>query len=97
MICLLFVEKKEEREEWIRESWIRAMEARIVNDNLQKCHRIEGVNHYEKCKHLADRYTEMLKDAKVSTVLVGDRFPLTDVVVGQGVQDYRRIDHIIEP
>ncbi|THH27409.1 hypothetical protein EUX98_g6772 [Antrodiella citrinella] len=57
--------KKEAQDASLRESWVRAMEARIVNDNLQKCHRIEGVNHYEKCKHLADRYTEMLKDARV--------------------------------
>ena len=49
----------------IRESWIRAMEARIVSENLQKCHRIEGVNHYEKCKHLADKYSELLREARV--------------------------------
>ena len=41
------------------------MEARIVQDNLQKCYRIEGVNHLENCKHLADRYAEMLKENRV--------------------------------
>ena len=45
------------------------MEARIVQANLQKCYRIEGVNHLEKCQHLADRYTEMLRENRV-------RFPL---------------------
>ena len=45
------------------------MEARIVQTNLQKCYRIEGVNHLEKCQHLADRYTEMLRENRV-------RFPL---------------------
>ncbi|KAH8100903.1 hypothetical protein BXZ70DRAFT_972107 [Cristinia sonorae] len=64
--------KKQEREEHTRESWVRAMEARIVNDNLLKCHRIEGVNHYEKCKHLADRYLELLKDARVKGFKVID-------------------------
>ena len=54
--------KKKEREEVVRESWVRAMEARIVQTNLQKCYRIEGVNHLEKCKELADRYVEMLKE-----------------------------------
>ncbi|TCD63573.1 hypothetical protein EIP91_005212 [Steccherinum ochraceum] len=59
------MKKQQARDEWLRESWIRAMEARIVSDNLQKCHRVEGVNHYEKCKHLADRYQEMLRDNRV--------------------------------
>ena len=57
--------KKKARDEHIRESWVRAMEARIVQDNLQKCYRIEGVNHFENCKHLADRYTEMLRENRV--------------------------------
>ena len=41
------------------------MEARIVRDMLQECHRVEGVNHYEKCQDLADRYTSMLADSRV--------------------------------
>lgn len=54
-----------ERDEHIRESWIRAMEARLVRDKLQKCYRLEGVNHLENCKDLADQYTQMLKDNRV--------------------------------
>ena len=42
------------------------MEARIVRDSLQKCHRIEGVNSLENCKDLAEKYTQMLKDNRVS-------------------------------
>lgn len=61
----VFLERVNERDAFIRESWVRAMEARIVRENLEKCHSIEGVNHYEKCKHLADRYGEMLKENKV--------------------------------
>ncbi|KAJ3553942.1 hypothetical protein NM688_g3353 [Phlebia brevispora] len=57
--------KKKSQDEHIRESWVRAMEARIVQQNLQKCYRIEGVNHLEKCKHLADRYTEMLRENRI--------------------------------
>lgn len=45
------------------------MEARIVRDNLQKCYRVEGVNNIESCKHLADRYTQMLKENRVSHAL----------------------------
>jgi len=54
-----------ERDDFIRESWIRTMEARIVRDNLQKCYRVEGVNHLENCKHLAERYSQMLKENRV--------------------------------
>ncbi|GBE88246.1 NADH-ubiquinone oxidoreductase 12 kDa subunit [Sparassis latifolia] len=54
-----------EQDEIIRESWVRAMEAKIVRDNITKCYRIEGVNHGEKCKELVDRYAVMLKENRV--------------------------------
>lgn len=57
------------REEHIRESWVRAMEARIVRTELQKCYRGEGVNHLENCRELAEKYTAMIRDNKVSFVL----------------------------
>ena len=41
------------------------MEAKIVRDNMQKCYRIEGVNHNEKCKDWAERYAQMLNVNKV--------------------------------
>jgi len=41
------------------------MEARIVRDNLSKCQKVEGVNHYERCKDLAERYADMLKENRV--------------------------------
>lgn len=40
-------EVKAAREEKIRQSWIGVMEARLVREELQKCWRTEGVNHYE--------------------------------------------------
>ena len=61
----LEIERLKERDEVIRESWVKAMEARIVRDNLQKGDRTEGVNHMETCKHLADRYIDMIKDNRV--------------------------------
>jgi len=64
--------KLKAREEHIRESWVKAMEARIVRDNLSKCQKVEGVNHYEKCKHLAERYTDMLKENRVKGYKVID-------------------------
>jgi len=37
------------------------MEVRIVRDELQKCQRAEGVNHYESCRELSNKYIDMLK------------------------------------
>ncbi|KAL5503898.1 hypothetical protein ACEPAH_7969 [Sanghuangporus vaninii] len=53
------------RDEQIRESWVRAMEVKIVRDELTKCQRTEGVNHYENCKSLAEKYLQMLRENRV--------------------------------
>jgi hypothetical protein len=53
------------RDEHVRENWIRAMEAKLVADELSKCRRSEGVNSYETCKDFAERYLVMLKDNRV--------------------------------
>jgi len=42
------------------------MEVRLVREELGKCHLAEGVNHYENCKWLADKYLGMLRETKVS-------------------------------
>ncbi|KAG6898199.1 hypothetical protein C0992_003311 [Termitomyces sp. T32_za158] len=57
--------KFEERDAHIRESWVRAMEARLVRDELEKCQKGEGVNHYENCKWLSEKYLNMLAENKV--------------------------------
>ncbi|KAF9930145.1 hypothetical protein FBU30_000813 [Linnemannia zychae] len=49
----------------VRESWINAMEGRIVQKELKKCYRAEGVNHYDKCRHLAELYMTALKEKRV--------------------------------
>lgn len=54
------------RENKIRESWIKVMETRLVRDELAKCWRTEGVNHYENCHHLTKRYLDMLRENRVS-------------------------------
>ncbi|GAC98354.1 NADH-ubiquinone oxidoreductase 12 kDa subunit, mitochondrial precursor [Pseudozyma hubeiensis SY62] len=55
-----------QREEKVRESWVRTMEARIVREELQKCHKAEGVNHYQACSDLAKKYHSLLADAKIN-------------------------------
>jgi len=64
--------KVEARDEYIRESWVKAMEARLVRDELEKCQKHEGVNHYENCRWLADKYLTMLKDNRVKGYKVID-------------------------
>ncbi|AYO42915.1 hypothetical protein DNF11_1965 [Malassezia restricta CBS 7877] len=38
---------RQKNEEAIREEWIKVMQVRLVHDELQKCHRAEGENHYQ--------------------------------------------------
>ncbi|THV02856.1 hypothetical protein K435DRAFT_652446, partial [Dendrothele bispora CBS 962.96] len=57
--------KLESRDEHIRESWVRAMEAKLVRDELDKCQRSEGVNHYESCKWLSELYLSKLQESRV--------------------------------
>ncbi|KAF8934720.1 hypothetical protein EDD21DRAFT_377806 [Dissophora ornata] len=49
----------------VRESWINAMEGRIIQKELKKCYRAEGVNHYQNCRHLVDLYMNALKEKRV--------------------------------
>ena len=65
MLTPCLVETLAERDNHIRESWVKAMQARIVREELVKCQRGEGVNHYKKCGHLAEMYTGMIRDNKV--------------------------------
>ncbi|KAF4613678.1 hypothetical protein D9613_007887 [Agrocybe pediades] len=55
-----------EREEIIRESWVKAMEIRLVREELAKCHDAEGVNHYENCQWLSQKYLSLLRTNRVS-------------------------------
>ncbi|KAH9945290.1 NADH-ubiquinone oxidoreductase 12 kDa subunit [Epithele typhae] len=54
-----------EREHLIRESWVRAMEAKIVRQQLDRCYLTEGVNHLENCKEYREKYLVMLKENRV--------------------------------
>lgn len=56
------------RDEHIRETWVRAMETRIVKDMLQECQRVESVNHYENCRELADKYISMMRENQVRSL-----------------------------
>ena len=70
------IAKLQAREDHIRESWVKAMELRLVQQELNKCHLAEGVNHYENCKWLAEKYLDMLKTNKVRRMVLLLRFVL---------------------
>lgn len=92
-IALGPIEKIAARDEHVRESWIKAMEARIVRGELQKCHKYEGVNHYENCKELAEKYAHMIRDNAVGIAehgVIASALTIPD----QGLQDHR---HRVDP
>lgn len=45
------------------------MEARIVREELRKCQKTEGVNHYEACKEFSELYIQMLKENRVRSAM----------------------------
>lgn len=56
------------REAKLRSDWVRTMEARLVREELAKCWREEGVNHYQSCHALAEKYLDMIRTHRVSLV-----------------------------
>lgn len=49
------------------------MQTRLVREELQKCWRTEGVNHYEVCHHLTAKYLDMLRENRVSFFMEVER------------------------
>ena len=82
------------REEHVRESWIKAMEARIVRGELQKCYRGEGVNQLQNCKELAERYASMIRENKVYRFSVLATLKRESLIcIDQGIHGHRyRVD-----
>jgi len=64
--------KFQERDELMRESWVKTMELRLVRAELDKCHKAEGVNHYENCRWLAEKYLGMMQTYRVKGYKVID-------------------------
>ncbi|CAD6583421.1 MAG: hypothetical protein TREMPRED_003545 [Tremellales sp. Tagirdzhanova-0007] len=62
-----------EREHHVRETWVKAMEARLVREELKKCYRGEGVNHMQNCKELADRYVLMIRENAIKGFITVDK------------------------
>lgn len=56
------------------------MQVRLVHQELQKCYKAEGVNHYQVCAPIVQVYKDLLKEAQVRT-------PISPQVKG-----YRTVD-----
>lgn len=82
-----FLAKLEQRDSHVRESWVKAMEARLVREELDKCQRSEGVNHYESCRWLSEKYLTMLRENKVRIFReLSAGYHIDFVGIGQGIQ-----------
>ena len=58
---------QQKKAESIRDEWIKVMQLRLVRDELQKCYRAEGENHYHVCAPIVKVYDDLLKEARVRT------------------------------
>jgi hypothetical protein len=69
----------------MKKSWVEAMKLRLVLAELNKCHKGEGVNHYENCKWLAEKYLHMMREHRVCCFF-GITFSIDlDALVGEGI------------
>lgn len=50
----------------LREQWIRSNALRVCRNALEKCYKHHGVNHYEECRDLAEKYLQMLPTHQVT-------------------------------
>lgn len=48
------------QESMIREQWIRINALKVCRKALEKCYKQKGVNHFEDCRDLAERYMQMM-------------------------------------
>lgn len=91
ILILAFSARLAARDAHIRESWVQAMEARIVRDQLQSCYRAEGVNHYEACRELSEKYITMLKENRVGSRFLPWKLLVVDQCIIQ-VKGYKQVD-----
>eukprot|EP00924_Labyrinthula_sp_SR-Ha-C_P007244 snap_masked-scaffold_8-processed-gene-13.35-mRNA-1 protein AED:0.13 eAED:0.13 QI:0/-1/0/1/-1/1/1/0/91 len=49
------------RAQRVREKAIAVQQAILIRNELTKCYRREGVNHYQLCKDLAQKYVDVIR------------------------------------
>ena len=65
-----------------------------MRDELNKCQRVEGVNHYENCRELSEKYLNLLKDNRVRSFCSVDTSQMLrgSPLAGERLQTYRHIN-----
>lgn len=53
------------QESMIREQYIRANALKVCRRALEKCYKHHGVNNYEECRDLAEKYLKLLPTSKI--------------------------------
>jgi len=62
---ILAVRKEHERR--VKERLVSGMEGRLLQIRLKECYRREGVNHYEKCRDIAEVYLSKISHIDTPT------------------------------
>ena len=59
-----------QREHETREAMIDIEKAKLIRERLRECYRREGVNHFENCKELVEKYTEAFHGKSLARINV---------------------------
>ncbi|KAJ1666312.1 hypothetical protein IW140_005206 [Coemansia sp. RSA 1813] len=59
------VELYENADKLVRNQWVKIMKLRIVREKLNECYEREGVNHFQNCRFLVERYLKDLPEARI--------------------------------
>ncbi|KAL3894845.1 MAG: hypothetical protein SGCHY_005037 [Lobulomycetales sp.] len=57
-----YAARQKSKDEYYKEQIVRMQEITIVRDKLKWCHRREGVNHFQNCRHLTLQYMELIRE-----------------------------------
>ena len=58
----------QQREHDTRERMIDIEKAKLIRERLRECYRNEGVNHFENCKDLVEKYTEAFEGKRFARI-----------------------------
>ena len=59
-----------QREHETREAMIDIEKAKLIRERLRECYRREGVNHFENCKELVEKYAEAFHGKSLARINV---------------------------
>lgn len=57
---------RQAKESMLREEFIRVSALKTLRRSLEQCYKVSGVNAYEECKPMADKYIDLLPENTVA-------------------------------